>query len=90
MPVYYVTVRVGCNREMWVLMQMDSTLDTYDSGGDEGEPEEGLEDPGLKMPSGSLAPSAEASDPDSNVAGAMPTASIAGAHPTSRLAQSAL
>ena len=71
-------------------MQMDSTLDTYDSGGDEDEPEEGLEDPGLKMPSGSLAPSVEASDPDSNVAGAMPTASIAGAHPTGRLAQSTL
>ena len=72
---------MGCNREMQVLMQMDSTLDTYDSGREEDEAEEVLEDD-LKMPPGLPAPSVEASDPDSNAAGAMPTPSIAGVHPT--------
>ena len=70
-------------------MQMDSTLDTYDSGGEEDEAEEVLGDD-LKMPPGLPAPSVEASDPDSNAAGAMPTPSIAGVHPTDSSAQSAV
>ena len=90
MPFWCVTFLMGCNREMWALMQMDSTLDTYDSGGDEGEAEEVLEEPGLTMPPGLLAPSVEASDLDANAGGALPTPSIAGAHPTGLSAQSAL
>ena len=80
----------GMQQTMWDLTQMDSTLDTYDSGGEEDEPEEGLEDPGLNTPSGLPAPSVDASDLDSNAGAAMPTPSIAGTHPTGPSAQEAL
>ena len=68
----------GFNRKVMALMQMDSTLDTYDSGREEDEAEEALETPDLRMPHGLLAPPVEASDLDSNAGGAMPTPSIAG------------
>ena len=71
-------------------MQMDSTLDTYDSGREEDEAEEALEFPDLRLSHGLLAPPMDASDLDSNAGGAMPTPSIAGAHHTGPSAESAL